>query len=556
MVSSPSRSLGWQRSSNLFARKRDIFLAVFTFAWFLGWDQFWQRRSTVLRTRRARWLVHTLLDLGPTFIKIGQFLSTRIDLLPLEYVEALTELQDKVPQFAPSQAIAIVETELGKPLYTLYRDFDSQPLAAASLGQVHRARLHTGEEVVVKVQRPGLAKLIELDYRAIGGLLKLLYRVLPRRRAQELEAVYQEFFAILFREIDYLQEGKNADRFRQNFANYPRIVVPRIYWQYCSDKVLTMTYIPGIKVDNRAALEACGLNPKQINQLGICCYLKQLLQDGFFHADPHPGNLAVTEAGDLIFYDYGMMAEVMALDKDQMIKTFFAVMKKDTEQVILTLTTMGLIEPVADMTPVKRVMQMILEEFTEKPLDVRAFEQIKHDVYAIFEQQPFRLPSKMTYILKSLTTLDGIARILDPEYNLTAAAQPFIKSLATGNRGKVLGTLARQAREFIQYKFNQPTGTELALRRLEERLERGELLLRVRSQESERVLQRLQLGVKCLVYACLVGFTFLSGAILLTTSYIGMAIAAYALCGVSSLFLLQGLTHLLVREKLDRLVEK
>jgi predicted unusual protein kinase regulating ubiquinone biosynthesis (AarF/ABC1/UbiB family) len=557
MLASVAKPLRWQESSSLAGRQTEIFRAMLTFVCFLGWDQLWQRKSPQIRQGRAAWLVQTLLDLGPTFIKIGQFLSTRVDLLPLEYVQALSELQDKVPQFDPKQAIAIIESELGKPLFTLYREFDPQPLAAASLGQVHRARLHTGEEVVVKVQRPGLKQLFDLDYRAMGQLISFAHRWLPQTRRYTLAAIYDEFFAILFREIDYIQEGKNAVRFQANFANHPRIVVPDIYWQYCSAKVLTMSYLPGIKVDQRDDIIACGLDPKKINQLGICCYLKQLLQDGFFHADPHPGNLAVTVSGSLIFYDYGMMSDVVAMDQDQMVKTFFAVLKKDTDQVIETLTSMGLIEPVADMTPVRRVMQLILEEFTEKPVDIKAFEQMKQDVYAIFEQQPFRLPSKMTYILKSLTTLDGIARILDPEYNLTAAAAPFVRSLSVSQgKGRAIAELARQARSFISYRLHQPSPTERMLQRLEERIERGEILLQTKSADSDRLLKRIDLGLKCLLYACLTGFSFLSGVILLTTTYTGMAIAVFVVAGVGALALIRSLLKLFVREKIDRILEK
>jgi predicted unusual protein kinase regulating ubiquinone biosynthesis (AarF/ABC1/UbiB family) len=545
--------LRWQQSNSPISRQKDIFKAAIVFGGTLLWDQLRQARSPRIRRRRAQWLVQTIMNLGPTFIKIGQFLSTRIDLLPQEYVEALSELQDKVPQFSPKLAIAIVEEELGKPLYTLYRDFDPQPLAAASLGQVHRARLHTGEDVVVKVQRPGLGQLFDLDYQAIGKLVRFCHRHLSWIRRYDLGAVYEEFFAILFREIDYIQEGKNAVRFRDNFAAHPRIVTPEIYWEHTTSKVLTMAYVPGIKVDNPSAIAALGFDTKEINQLGICCYLKQLLQDGFFHADPHPGNLAVTASGSLVFYDYGMMSDVPALQKDQMIQTFFAVLRKDTNQVIDTLTSMGLIEPVADMTPVKRVMQLVLDKFTEKPLDIKAFEEMKEEIYAIFEQQPFRLPSKMTYILKSLTTLDGIARILDPEYNLTAAAQPFIRSLTVSQgKGRALGEMARQARLFIAYRLKQPKGPEVALRRLEEKLERGELMLQVRSTESDRSLRQVQLAVKCLIYTCFSGFAFLSGSVLLAATYKGMAIAAFVVAGVSFTILLRHLFKLAVRERLDR----
>ncbi len=549
----------WQRSNySLLSRQIDVFGSAAKLAFYLWWDRTFGLTSTSQRQRRAEWLTGTLLNLGPTFIKIGQAMSTRGDLIPLEYVQTLSQLQDRVPQFNALQAVALVEEELGGSIHALFREFDRTPLAAASLGQVHLARLHTGEDVIVKVQRPGLKRLFDLDCQAIERLLKICRWYLPWTRQYELESIYQEFFTILYQEIDYVQEGKNADRFRENFLGYPRIKVPLIYWKYTTSKVLTMEYAPGIKIDDRPTMEAQGINVKEINQIGMCCYLKQLLQDGFFQADPHPGNLAVSQNGSLIFYDFGMMSEVKPLAKSQMIKTFFAVLKKDTDEVVDTLTAMGLIVPVADMTPVRRLIAFILERFTEKPIDIQAFGQLKSEIYEMFQQQPFRLPAQMTFILKALTTLDGIARTLDPDYNLVTGAQPFIKSLTLSSkgRGNAIGELARQAKSLIQARFNQPNSTELLVKRLEERLERGELQIRVRSVETDRTLKRINLAVKSLVYACLTGFSVLTAAILLVGGYKVGAIGLFGLSGLWLLILLRSLLDLTLKEKLDRLVEK
>lgn len=556
----PSTRLRWQRiKSSSFARQREVFLAAFTFLFFIWWDQFWQDATSRTRNNRAMWLVRSMLELGPTFIKIGQSLSTRVDLLPPEYINNLAQLQDKVPAFSAKEARDIIELELGKTLYHIYRDFDEIPLAAASLGQVHRATLHTGEEVVVKVQRPGLKRLFDLDLLAVGKLLKFFNRYFAWTRKYNLEGIYNEFFTVLYQEIDYAIEGQNADRFRKNFEGYPRIVVPKVYWDYSTATVLTLEYVPGIKINDRQALEACGLDPKEINQLGICCYLKQLLQDGFFHADPHPGNLAVSPSGSLIFYDYGMMAEVKTMAKDQMVKTFFAVLRKDTNEVVDTLMNMGFIEPIADMSPIKRMLKFVLDRFTERPVNVYEFEQIKGEVVAIFEKQPFRLPPQMTYLLKSLTTLDGIARILDPEYNFTTAAQPFVKSIVLARgRGNTLGALAQQAKDFLVYQLNKPSRMEILLERLEERIERGELMIQVKSSEGDRTLKRINIAVKALIYACLTGFLALAGAVLLvgTTAYTGWAIAVFMGASLSGFSLIRALVQLSIREKIDNMAEQ
>jgi predicted unusual protein kinase regulating ubiquinone biosynthesis (AarF/ABC1/UbiB family) len=559
LTTAAPKPLRWQRPKySPLARQIDIFGSAAKLVCYLWWDKLVANNSAKQRYRRAQWLVGTLLELGPTFIKIGQALSTRADLLPLEYVSALGQLQDRVPQFSITEAIAIVESELGNSIHTLYRDFDHFPIASASVGQVHKARLHTGEDVVVKVQRPGLETLFNLDFEVLHRLLRFFYRYVPWTRKYELEAIYHEFFNLLYQEIDYVHEGKNADRFRESFIGYPRIIVPKIYWRYSTKKVLTLEYLPGIKIDDRQTIEACGINPKEIIQLGICCYLKQMLQDGFFQSDPHPGNMAVSQDGSLIFYDFGTMTEVKSIAKDQMVKTFFAILRKDTDEVVNTLTYMGLIEPMADMTPVRRLIAFILDKFTEKPIEIQAFDQMRSEIYLMFEQQPFRLPAQMTFILKSLTTLDGVARTLDPEYNLLAASKPFIKSLVVSKEGKgnVVGELARQARNFIKHRWQQPSTAEVLIRRLEARIEQGELEVRVRSVESDRTLKRINLAIKSLIYACLAGFTLLSGTVLLSASYSSWAIAVFTLSGLSFLILLRSLINLSVRERLDKLAEK
>jgi len=550
--------LRWQRSQySPLARQIDVFAAAGKFLFYLWWDGLLQNKSAHTRRIRAHWLVNTLLDLGPTFIKIGQSLSTRADLLPLEYVKELGQLQDRVPEFSSEEAIALVESELGKDIYTLYRDFDSFPIAAASLGQVHRARLHTGEDVVVKVQRPGLSKLFDLDVKAVYQVIRFCDRYFPWTRKYNLEAIYHEFFKILYQEIDYVQEGKNADRFGDNFQGYPRIIVPKVYWQYTTKKVITVEYAPGIKVDDRISLEAIGVDIQKLNQLGICCYLKQLLIDGFFQADPHPGNLAVTEDGSLIFYDFGMMAEVKSLAKDEMVKTFFAVLKKDTDGVLDTLIAIGLVDPMPDMMPVRRLITFLLDKFIDKPIDFQAFNEIKNELYIMFEQQPFRLPAQMMFIVKSLTTLDGIARTLDPHYNFLASAQPFVKSIAVSKgRGSAIGELARQARNFITYKLQQPSKAEVFFKRLEQRIEDGELQIRVRNIESERALKRINLALKTLIFACLTGLMLLSGAVLLVGGYKMGAIGVFALSGFGGLFVLRSLLDLLLKEQLDKIAEK
>lgn len=549
------KTLRWQRIKvSPWGRQREVFTTAFAFLFFLWWDNWRNLKSSEQKTKRAKWLVQQMLELGPSFIKIGQSLSTRVDILPPEYLSALADLQDKVPPFPTNQAIDVIEAEFNRPIHSIYLEFNPKPLASASLGQVHRAKLPTGEEVVVKIQRPYLRRLLDLDFQAVGKLVTVLKYLFKANDNFELYGIYQEFFHVLYQEIDYTQEAHNADRFRRNFHNYPRILVPKVYWEYSSAKVITLEYLPGIKVDDLPTLKSHGLDPRDINELGIRSYLKQFLLDGFFHADPHPGNLAVTPTGNLIFYDYGMMYEVATNDREAMLKTFFAILKKDTNEVVDRFTSLGLLEPTSDMKPVKKMVQFILDRFTDKPFDIKAFGEIRKDIVSAFAQQPFRLPAKMTYLLKCMGTLVGIALILDPEYNFRRAAQPFILSLAR-QKGNVFSELARQTKEYLQLQINKPSQTELLLKRIEERFEQRELLIPVRSEVSDRTLYRINLGIKCLISVCITGFLLISTTLFLVNGWGQWGVLLLILTLWSSLGLFSALGQLSLREKLDKLMD-
>ncbi|MEY2984167.1 MAG: hypothetical protein RLZZ568_784 [Cyanobacteriota bacterium] len=511
--------------------------------------------------RRAQWLVKQLLALGPTFIKIGQSLSTRADLLPPEYIHAFAQLQDQVPPFASATAIAIIERELNGSIEDIFQQFNPEPIASASLGQVHYAVLPTGEAVVIKVQRPDLESLLNLDFEVLHHTLRQAKRWLPGFRGladkYDLEAIYQAFFSLLFLETDYIHEGKNAERFRQNFVGYAGVKIPQVYWQYTTHHVLTLEYLPGIKVDDRQALASAGINLDTVIQTGISAYLKQLLIDGFFQSDPHPGNMAVTPQGELIFYDFGTMAEVKVVAKDQMIQTFFAILRKDANKVLDTLMYMGLVEPNTDLRSIKRIINFILDNFRDKPIDVQAFEQVSDEVYALFQQQPFRLPPQMTFILKSISTLDGIARALDPQYNLMVASQPFIASVTVSQPPPSwLVTLLHPVKQFVLEQLKKTSRHQQLLQELETKLERGDLQFPIRSPDSDRLLKRIHLALKSLIFACLTGFTLLSASVLLATVYAKAAIIGFGFAGFFSLLLLQSLVKLAIQERLDTQISK
>jgi predicted unusual protein kinase regulating ubiquinone biosynthesis (AarF/ABC1/UbiB family) len=537
----------WQRTQySCRARQFDIYMAAIGLGLSLLRDFLLPTQNERYHRRRAQKLVNTTIGLGPTFIKIGQSLSTRVDFFPPIYTEALSQLQDRVPAFDVDEAICIIETELGTELGGLFEQFDPIPLAAASLGQVHKAKLRTGIDVVIKVQRPGLQRLFELDFQVIEKLLWWVDRLLPKKRSVELRAIHQEFFTLLFQEIDYTKEGQNAERFRSNFRDDRSVLAPEIHWKYTTNKVLTMSYLPGIKIDDRATLEACGFDPKKINQLGICCYLKQLLVDGFFQADPHPGNMAIMADGRLVVYDFGMMAELKYISTDRMIETFWAVMKKDEVAVTNNLIALGLVEPVDDMRPIRRVIEFLLERFTDRPVNIKEFDRIKSEVTTLFVQQPFQLSPEMSFILKALSTLDGIARTLDPEYNLVVAAQPFIRSIAIAERGNIITKFGKQAVSYLKQKLTQPNASKLRIRQLEERLEQNELEMSIRSQITNKLINQVYWNLSYFGVTSSIAIV----AILLMPTQSLLAMILFGVATVGVLIWLRSLFDLVIQSRL------
>ena len=503
------------------------------------------------RKKQAVWIRNTLLELGPTFIKIGQLFSTRADLFPSEYVEELAKLQDRVPAFGYEQVEAIVEQELGKTIGELFYSFDPIPLAAASLGQVHRAKLHSGEEVVVKVQRPGLRKLFEIDLQILKGITRYFQNHPEWGRGRDWLGIYEECCRILWEEIEYLNEGRNADTFRRNFRAYDWVKVPRIYWRYTSPRVLTLEYAPGIKISHYEALEAAGLDRKALARQGAEAYLHQLLSNGFFHADPHPGNIAVSAEGALIFYDFGMMGQIKSGVREQLMNTLFGIAQKDANQVVVSLVELGAIAPVDDMGPVRRSIQYMLDHFMDKPFENQSVSAISDDLYEIAYNQPFRFPATFTFVMRAFSTLEGVGKGLDPEFNFMEVAKPFAMQIMTNGNGSAdgnsfLNELGRQAAQVGSTAFGLPRRLEYTL----DKLEQGDLRLRVRSIETERLLRRqssVQLGI---VYALIFTTFTLSATILLVSHYAWLALVSALIAAGVGVYLIRLIIRLDRYEKM------
>jgi len=427
----------------------DRFIRVLRYAIFRGAEG--SERKQARLEKQAVWMRESLIDLGPTFIKIGQALGTRADLLPLAYVKELATLQDQVPAFPTDEAFAIVESELGRSLHEAYAEIDSEPIAAASLGQVYRARLATGEEVAVKVQRPNLESTISIDVAILFRLVKLTNRFFPRANENaDWEGMLREFHATIFEEMDYVKEGRNADRFRYNFRTWRAVRVPKIYWSHTNTRVLTLDFIRGTKVVDLEGLRANRISPVKVNRLLIRTYLKQLLEDGFFHADPHPGNLLVMDSGHLAFFDFGMVGRISSKLQSQMIDAFFHVVARDVKGLGQDIINLNFLKPGVDPETVRPVVESLFTHYLNLRLGEVNFKELTYDLAEVIYEYPFRLPSNFTYIMRALMTLEGIGVVTDPGFSFFETAKPFAREFM----------LRREGRLFRKLIFDKLTGRE------------------------------------------------------------------------------------------------
>lgn len=553
------KSYRWNRPKYSRNRRRlDIWVFAFSFL-FSNWRNsrkwtyvggFTPEKQAVRRRAQAIWIRENFLNLGPTFIKLGQLFSTRADLFPLEYVEELSKLQDRVPAFDYEQVKETIETDFAKPIDQLFASFDPIPLAAASLGQVHRAKLFNGEDIVVKVQRPGLKQLFTIDLAILRQIARYFQNHPKWGKNRDWMGIYDECCRILWEETDYLLEGRNADTFRRNFRGEDWVCVPRVYWKYASPRVLALEYMPGIKISHYEAIEAAGLDRKVLARLGAKAYLQQILGGGFFHADPHPGNIAVNSDGALIFYDFGMMGQIESNIREGLMDTLVGVAQKNSDKVVNSLINLGALVPTGDMSSVRRSIQFMLDNFMDKPFEEQSVDAISEDLYEIAYGQPFRFPATFTFVMRAFSTLEGVGKGLDPEFNFMEVAQPYAMQLMTNSNGSngntIFDELGRQAAQVGTAALGLPGRIDDTI----DKLERGDLRVRVRSLESERVIRRLSAIQLCTNYTVLLGALLICATLLLVSQFEVLAAIAAAVGLVPGWALLRTLKRL---DRIDRM---
>jgi ubiquinone biosynthesis protein len=475
----------------------------------------WRRRrdmpgDAMTNPRRLR---RALEDMGPTFIKFGQILSTRSDIMPPEYLEELSYLQDEVPPVSWDEARQVVESELGAPVEELFAQVDPVPIASASLAQVHVARLVGGEEVVIKIQRPNLEKTVNLDLDIIYDLAQTAQQRISVASRFEVADLAGEFASALRTELDFRREAWNADRFRQNFADEPHLYVPKIFWEYSTQRLLVMERIRGIKIDNLDALEAAGYDRQRLSKHAANFALKEVLIDGFFHADPHPGNLLIMPGEVIGLLDFGTVGRLDDRDRANLARLFIAGVQLDVESIVDQLQRMGIADYRVDRMGLQRDLKRILTRYYGLPIYEINAQEIANAVQSIMYEYKLYVPTDYYLLMKTVIMLQGVGLNLDPDFDIFEAAQPYIGKLfrrmwLPSSWGPDVIRLAMDWKDFASIL---PRKTS----RILDQVERGQLTVQAELPQLEPTINMIDRLINRIIFSVLVAAMVVALALLL-----------------------------------------
>jgi ubiquinone biosynthesis protein len=487
-----------------------------------GLERFRHSRSDLSEGAKAESLTTAkcvrlaLEELGATFIKLGQFLSTRPDLLPPEYQTELAKLQDSAPPFDSETAKEMIETELGQQTSALFASFDLEPIAAASIGQAHAATLRDGAEVIVKVRRPGVVEQVEEDLEILQNLASAMSRRWELAALYDVEGLAQEFAQTLRSELNYLQEARNAESFARNFAGDPNVHIPRVFWEMTTSRALTLERIRGVKVSDLDSLEANGVDRRALAERGAEVILKMIFEDGFFHADLHPGNFFIEHDGRFGLIDFGMVGSVDERLHERLTGLLLALAGADYNQMVDALLEMGVAAPRIDRDRLRRDLENLISPYYGRPLGEIALTPLLNDALAIVRRHRMHLPSNLALLLKTIITAEGLGARLDPDFCLLSVIEPYANRLLLD-----LYSPARWMRKLKRAGLDMAwLGAEAPqqLRRLIGAIERSGFEFGMRPESFEPFIKRLERIANRIVLGILAA-AFISGLAALLSVY-------------------------------------
>lgn len=445
--------------------------------------------ASVTRLSAAERIRLALEELGPTFIKLGQLLSTRSFLIPADLVNELTKLQDEVKPLPFEKLQTYLEKEFEESIETKFAEFQKQAIASASIAQAHRARTQDGQEVVIKIQRPDVAKIIATDLAILADLAKLMDRYIPESKQFDPQGIVRELSQNAKRELDFINEGRNIEIFAKNFSDFDHVYVPKVYWEYTTEKVITTEFIEGIKISEIDELEAAGCDLKFISEIGGKFILKQIFDDGFFHADPHPGNLFVKNGDTIVPVDFGMMGRLDDAMMEEISDLLIGTMQKDADLIIRVLINLGSLEEDRDLRTLRSDIAYFIDRYYGVPLSRINMKTILTDVFEIMSKHEMRTPSNLLLLMKTIGTYEDLARKLNPEFEIFSLAKPYVRRLMLRrlNVNKMVYDGVKTLRDLYDLLKVAPREFELLLRKIK----RGRFAIELQ----DRGLQNLMLEI-------------------------------------------------------------
>ncbi|HEU0264895.1 MAG TPA: AarF/UbiB family protein [Geobacterales bacterium] len=481
-------------------------------------------------------------ELGPTFIKLGQLLSTRPDVIPPPYVEEFAKLQDRVLPLPYPVIRDEVERALGGSVGDIFSLIDEEPLAAASIAQVHRAALASGEEVVVKVRRPGIRELVETDIDVLMGLAHLMERHMPLSELFEPMALVKEFARTIRREMDLHREGRTIERFAESFRGVDYLSFPRVYWQATSESLLTMEYVPGIKSTDIAALEAAGLDRKLIARRGADAFLIQVLEHGFFHGDPHPGNVRILPGNRICLLDYGMVGHLESRQKRYISDLILAIVERDPDGVITLLQNSGDMGESVNLRALRRDLAAFIDDYYETPLRQLQVGRMLLDFTAIITTHRISLPPDLMLLIKALVNIEGMGRELDPDFDMIEHLRPYMERVVRERYSP--SELSREIRSFLSSSFTLARNLPRDLREILARLNRNTFKIDLEHRGLDRFISELDRSVNRLSSSLILASLIVGSSIVMQVNQgprlLGMpflAVIGFAVAGFIGLWL-------------------
>ncbi|MCD4821653.1 MAG: AarF/ABC1/UbiB kinase family protein [Methanococcoides sp.] len=456
-----------------------------------------------------------LEELGPTYVKFGQLMSMRQDLIPKEYAEEFAKLQNEVPPFSFDEVERVVEEEFGKKIEEIFLSFDSSSIAAASIGQVHRAKLFDGTEVVVKVQRPGIRKVISSDLDILYSMAGFAEEHVEEAKLYSPVEVVDEVYHSIHAEMDYTQEARNIERFRRNFENDPDIVIPNVYWEYSTRRVLTMEYIDGVKCNNFNTLEEMGLDRYKIAENGTKAFMKQIFEDGFFHADMHSGNVLILEDGRICLLDFGMVGSISNEMKNLLVDALLAIAREDVTQYLEVMRDFGMVPDELDIHSFKIEYGYILSKYYGRSLKQLDTPEMIAEMMTLLRKFRIRIPPNIALLFKGVMTVSGFALQMVPDFNVTVVAEPYAKGIMR-NRLK-----PKQMAESLYSDLWQTARmlhkAPLQISHILATAEKGYLNLKFDSHEMDRIVAEISSSSNRLAFSFIISSIIVGSSLIIQT---------------------------------------